>query len=214
MGDFQFLFIDVLLILPIAIFMGWSEPYPVLSKKRPTANLVSRKILTPLLGQVAICIAVQAASWLIVREQEWYIPPRVHHEKSNIKNSENTALFLTSCFEYILIGVVLSAGRPFRQPMHRNWPFMATIAAALSISTYLVVTPSQAVSKLMQLTPISTSFKATIMALGVVYLLFAWVGEQYVFQSVARFVGWAKLAISGKAKTRKQYKVIAENMRL
>ncbi|KAJ1329421.1 cation-transporting P-type ATPase 13A2 [Microdochium nivale] len=213
LGDFQFLFIDVLLILPIAIFMGWSGPSPVLSKKRPTANLVSRKVLTPLLGQITICIAVQAAAWLIVREQKWYIPPRVKHEKSNIRNSENTALFLTSCFEYILIGVVLSAGRPFRQPMYQNWPFVGTIAAALGIAVYLVATPSQAVSKLMQFTPISTSYKMTILALGVVYLLFAWVGENYVFQGLARSVGWAKLAISGKPKTRKQYKVIAEKMR-
>lgn len=156
-------------------------------------------------------------------------------------------MFLTSCFEYILIGVVLSAGRPFRQPMYQNCkcsnlcdpqlntvvslahskprlhvlltdltlkgPFVGTIAAALGIAVYLVATPSQAVSKLMQFTPISTSYKMTILALGVVYLLFAWVGENYVFQGLARSVGWAKLAISGKPKTRKQYKVIAEKMR-
>jgi cation-transporting ATPase 13A2 len=41
LGDFQFLFIDLLLILPIAIFMGWSGAYATLSRKRPTANLVS-----------------------------------------------------------------------------------------------------------------------------------------------------------------------------
>ena len=49
-----------------------------------------------------------------------YIPPHVNPDKSNIKNSENTALFLMSCFEYIFIGVVLNAGRPFRQPMNQN----------------------------------------------------------------------------------------------
>lgn len=100
--------------------VGWSGPFPVLSKKRPTADLVSRKVLTPLLGQIAICILVQAAAWLIVREQDWYIPPLVNPDKSNIDNSENTALFLMSCFEYIFIGVVLNAGRPFRQPMSQN----------------------------------------------------------------------------------------------
>jgi hypothetical protein len=49
-----------------------------------------------------------------------YIPPKVKYDKSNIKNSDNTALFLTSLFEYIFIGVVMSAGRPFRQPMTKN----------------------------------------------------------------------------------------------
>ncbi|KAK6219620.1 ATPase [Colletotrichum tabaci] len=69
LGDFQFLFIDLLLILPIAIFMSWAGPFPVLSQKRPTADLVSRKVLIPLLGQMAICIMVQAIVYVAVREQ-------------------------------------------------------------------------------------------------------------------------------------------------
>ncbi len=60
---------SVLIILAVS----WSEPYPVLSKKRPTANLVSRKVLAPLLGQMIICILIQASSLLIVQEQEWYV---------------------------------------------------------------------------------------------------------------------------------------------
>ncbi|CAJ2507776.1 Uu.00g089620.m01.CDS01 [Anthostomella pinea] len=212
LGDFQFLFIDVLLILPLAIFMGWSGPSPVLSKKRPTADLVSRKVLTPLLGQMSICILIQAAAWIIVRKQDWYIPPHVNPEKSNIKNSENTALFLMSCFEYIFIAVVMSAGRPFRQPMSQNWPFMGTILAALVLTAYMVFTPARGVRKLMQLTRISTSYKTTLLVLGVVYLVVAWTAENYVFQRLARGVGRAKLALSKKAKVRKEYKVIAERM--
>ncbi|KAI8633116.1 hypothetical protein F5Y19DRAFT_462264 [Xylariaceae sp. FL1651] len=212
LGDFQFLFIDVLLILPIAIFMGWSGPYPVLSKKRPTANLVSRKVLTPLLGQMAICILIQAAAFLIVREQEWYIPPHVNPEKSNIKNSENTALFLVSCFEYIFIGVVLNAGIPFRQSMTQNYPFMTTIIIALAISLYMVFAPARWLRKLMQLTRISTSFKITLLVLGIVYLVLAWIAENYVFQRLAHAIGKVRNKLKKKAKKRKEYKVIAEHM--
>ncbi|KAI1367396.1 hypothetical protein F5Y08DRAFT_298411 [Xylaria arbuscula] len=212
LGDFQFLFIDVLLILPIAIFMGWSGPFPVLSKKRPTANLVSRKVLTPLLGQMLICILIQAASFLIVQEQEWFIPPRVDTEKSNIKNSENTALFLVSCFEYIFIGIVLSAGRPFRQPMTQNYPFMTTIVLALAIVLYMVFTPAHWLRKLMQLTRISSSFKLTLLVLGIVYLVLAWIGENYIFQPLARAFGKAKQSITKKSKQRKEYKIINERM--
>ncbi|KAI1809165.1 hypothetical protein GGS20DRAFT_343323 [Poronia punctata] len=213
LGDFQFLFIDVLLILPIAVFMGWSGPYPVLSKKRPTANLVSRKVLTPLIGQMVICILIQAAAFLIVREQEWFIPPHVNPDKSNIKNSENTALFLVSCFEYIFIGVVLSAGRPFRQPMTKNYPFMTTIILAFAIALYMVFTPAHWLRKLMQLTRISSSFKVTLLLLGIVYLLLAWMFESFVFQRLARAIGQAKHRLTKTAKKRKEYKVINERMR-
>ena len=120
LGDFQFLFIDLALILPIAIFMSWAGPSSELCRKRPTANLVSRKVLTPLLGQMFICVLVQALVFTAVREQSWYKAPKINPDKSNIKNSENTALFLTSCLEYILAGVVLNAGRPFRQSGLKN----------------------------------------------------------------------------------------------
>ncbi len=120
LGDFQFLFIDLLLILPIAIFMGWAGPAATLCSKKPTSDLVSRKVLVPLLGLMSICIAVQGAAYLTVREQSWYTPPRIGHDESDIKNSENTSLFLISCFEYIFSGVVLNAGPPFREDTHRN----------------------------------------------------------------------------------------------
>lgn len=71
LGDFQFLYIDLLLILPIAIFMGWTGPYPVLSRKRPTASLVSRKVLTPLLGQIFITVMVQLIGFEYVHKQSW-----------------------------------------------------------------------------------------------------------------------------------------------
>ena len=56
-----------------AIVVGWTGAYPVLCRKRPTANLVSRKVLIPLLGQIAICILIQAVGFQAVRRQPWYV---------------------------------------------------------------------------------------------------------------------------------------------
>lgn len=121
--------------------VGWTGPYPELSRKRPTADLVSRKVLTPLLGQIMLCVLTQFVAYKTVQLQSWLVqdffflnsyqdnqsdfhyrfkPPRVDLEKSNIENSENTALFLVSCFQYILMSVVLSVGPPFRKPMKSN----------------------------------------------------------------------------------------------
>ncbi|KAI1636923.1 hypothetical protein F4809DRAFT_641003 [Biscogniauxia mediterranea] len=213
LADFQFLYIDIVLILPIAIFMGWSGPFPTLSRKRPTADLVSRKVLTPLMGQMVLCILIQTIAWFIVRKQDWYIPPQVNPDKSNSRNSENTALFLVSCFEYIFIGVVMNAGKPFRQPMTQNWPFMSTIIVTLTLTAYMVFSPARSIKKLMELTPVSHSFKLTVVLLGLTYLLLSWVAENYVFPRLARAIGHARVALgSGKAKKRKEYKVIAERM--
>jgi cation-transporting ATPase 13A2 len=120
LGDFQFLYIDLALILPIAIFMGWTGPYPYLARKRPTASLVSRKVLTPLLGQIVITVVVQLVGWILVQRQEWYHPPVLDKNHSNARNSQNTTLFLLSCYLYILSAIVLSVGPPFREKMSRN----------------------------------------------------------------------------------------------
>lgn len=213
LGDFQFLFIDLLLILPIAIFMGWAGPAKTLYEKRPTANLVSRKVLTPLLGLMSICIAVQAMAYVTVKEQPWYVPPKVKHEKSNIKNSENTALFLTSCFEYIFAGVVLNAGAPFRQPTVKNWPFTATVSLVLLVTALMVLQPAHWLRKLMQLTKMSLDYELFLVGLGMLFLILAWAFDRHVATKLAKLVGRAKDRITGTSKQRKQYKIIQEQMR-
>ncbi|KAK0720470.1 hypothetical protein B0H67DRAFT_576197 [Lasiosphaeris hirsuta] len=212
LGDFQFLFIDLALILPIAVFMSWGGPFPELSRKRPTADLVSRKVLTPLLGHICICILIQTIVFIAVREQDWFIPPKINPEKSNIENSENTALFLTSCFEYIFAGIVLNAGRPFRQPATQNWPFVATIGVVLLITSYMVGDTAYWLQHLMQLTYMSWDFKFFIGALGLLYLGLAWTGENVIFHRLARLIGQGREKFMHQVKTRKQYKVIQERM--
>ena len=57
---------------------------------------------------------------LFANEYKRFIPPQLDTQKSNIRNSENTTLFLISCFQYIFSGIVLSIGPPFRQSMRNN----------------------------------------------------------------------------------------------
>ncbi|KAF9998130.1 hypothetical protein BGZ65_006344, partial [Modicella reniformis] len=75
LGDFEFLYIDLLLIVPIAVFMCRTEAFPALSPKRPTAKLVSKKVLTSLIGQMIIQGCFQAVLFYLVRRQPWYQPP-------------------------------------------------------------------------------------------------------------------------------------------
>ncbi|KAH6622255.1 P-type ATPase-like protein [Boeremia exigua] len=211
LGDFQFLFIDLALILPIAVFMGWSGAAPVLARKRPTANLVSRKVLVPLLGQMALCIATQAIAFTAVRRQPWYQPPVLDPEHSNSLNSQNTALFLVSCFQYTLSAVVLSVGRPYREPMSRNLPFVTTVFVALAASTYMLFDPADAVMRAMELTGMDSGFKVFLLGLGLGNFGVAWVAEGLLFPGLAKWVGVLKERVAGK-RERKAYKVIRESM--
>lgn len=215
LGDFQFLFIDLFLILPIAIFMGWTGPYHQLSIKKPTASLVSRKVLIPLLGHVVVSILVQAVGFEIVQRQSWYLPPQLDTEESNIENSQNTVLFLISCFQYILSAVVLSKGKPFRESMSHNLPFVVTIIAAILFSVYMLVDPSEGFSEFMQLTWLSNGFKVFILVLSAGGFACSWFGEDFVFPALARGVGRVKdRVMPGARKVRKEYKLYNEQMRI
>ncbi|KAM3513218.1 hypothetical protein MY11210_003160 [Beauveria gryllotalpidicola] len=213
LGDFQFLFIDMLLILPIAIFMGWAGPARILHMKRPISGLVSRKVLTPLLGLMAICIAVQAIAYITVREQSWYIPPVVGHDESDIKNSENTALFLTSCFEYVFSGVILNAGPPFRERTANNWPFITTILLTLAITLFMISGSSKWLNELMELTKMPWEYRLFLVGLGLLYLGVGWVFERHAATSLSRFFGKIKIAATGNQKQGKQYKKIRDGLR-
>lgn len=214
LGDFQFLFIDLALILPIAIFMGWTGPYPVLSQKRPTASLVSRKVLTPLIGQIAICILIQAVGFKAVQNQTWYIPPKLNREKSNIKNSQNTTLFLISCYQYILSAIVLSVGKPFRQSMRHNLPFVITMVVATLLASYMLFDPTEWLTTLMQLTWMSVPFRIFIVVLALGGFVIAYTAERFFLPRLARIIGKVKQKWSAKdSKKRKEYKVIADSMR-
>ena len=215
LGDFQFLFIDLALILPIAIFMGWTSAYPELSKKRPTASLVSRKVLTPLLGQIVICILVQLVAFETVQEQPWYQPPKLDKEKSSVDNSQNTALFLVSCFSYALSGVVLSVGRPFRQSMNTNVPFCVTLSFALFISLYMLLDPAEWLSSFMDLTEMSLDYELFLLILALAGFAVAYLAEQYIFPGMAKSIGRLKKVVRpSHQKKRKQYKVIKEDIDL
>lgn len=212
LGDFQFLFIDLFLLPPIAILMGWAGPSTTLSRKRPVTDLVSRKILVPLLGLMCICIAGQAIAWVTVREQPWYIPPIVESDGSDVANSENTALFLTSCFQYIFAGVVLNAGRPFRQSITRNWPFMVTVALTFFAAAYMLFGPARWLYSLMELTKTSLDYQFFVVLLSFVFLAVAWTFDRYVAARIAKGLGMLKKKVTGREKARKEYKVIDEGM--
>ncbi|KAL1919402.1 uncharacterized protein VTP21DRAFT_2095 [Calcarisporiella thermophila] len=188
LGDFQFLYIDLFLILPIAVFMGRTGAYPKIFPKQPTASLVSKKVLTSLIGQVLIQGLFQMLLFFAVRAQPWYTPPVYDPEGQNILCFENTTLFLFSCFQYILIAVVFSVGPPYRKPMWTNGPFVITTGLLLLLTTALILAPANTIP-LMELVPEPLIWRMFIGVAGVGYFALAYGCEKYWFPPLSRFIG-------------------------
>ena len=125
-------------------------------------------------------------------------------------------MFLTRSFQYIFSAVVLSVGKPYREPMGRNLPFITTIFVTLAITLYMLFDPAAWVMSAMELTFLDTQFKVFILVLGLGNFAAAYVGENMLFPGLSKWIGVAKVRFggSGMQKKRKEYKIIAEGMRM
>ncbi|KAG7711194.1 hypothetical protein KL949_001750 [Ogataea haglerorum] len=139
LGDFQFLYIDMFLIIPLAVFMAWSKPFDKLCPKRPTANLMSPKILIPLLGNICVLFCFQFSIWRSLKEadESWYRPP-VPGDDDEVQCSDNTVLFLFANFQYIMVAMLLTVGPPYREPAAKNYPFITTVFTTSILSAALM----------------------------------------------------------------------------
>uniref|UniRef100_A0A4W6DSU8 Polyamine-transporting ATPase 13A3 n=1 Tax=Lates calcarifer TaxID=8187 RepID=A0A4W6DSU8_LATCA len=154
LGDFQFLFIDIAIILLIVFTMSLNPAWKELVSRRPPSGLISGPLLFSVLTQILICLGFQTITFLWVRQQPWYtvwtpltdICNQSEHmnmsdlndtevDDHNIQNFENTSLFYVSSFQYLIVAIVFSKGKPFRQPSYKNWPF---VLSALSLYFFLL----------------------------------------------------------------------------
>ena len=120
LGDWQYLYIDLLLIIPLGITMSMTEPCDELSKTIPVGNLISSFVLLSVVLQIMIQGVFQTSVYLLLRGQSWFEELDPHNDK-NIECQENSTLFFMSIPLYIYIVIVYSVGKPFRKSMFSNY---------------------------------------------------------------------------------------------
>ncbi|TID19222.1 hypothetical protein CANINC_003792 [Pichia inconspicua] len=190
LGDFQFLYIDLALIIPIAIFMSWSKPYHKLAKKKPSANLISAKIIVPLLGNILLLLVGQLIPFLHLKyaRYPWYVPP-VPGADDEVKSTDNTFLFLFANFQYIFVACILAAGPPYREPAKKNIPFIVTIFVTSLTSVLLMfIDPESFLGNLMDLTWISFSVKIEILITALINYELLYLAKKYLFGNISKLI--------------------------
>ncbi|KAH7915166.1 hypothetical protein BJ138DRAFT_1122835 [Hygrophoropsis aurantiaca] len=220
LGDFQFLYIDLFIIIPVAVSMGRTLPYPKVYPKRPTASLVSKKVLASLVGQIIITSAVQFWTFFWVRQQEWYSPPpsgdtsnRGNHLQAT--NFENSTLFLVSCFQYILVAAVFSIGPPYRKSMWTNGWLMLSIITLSLFSLLVLLWPPKPLGLILQLMPLPFSGRAWLVLFVGVNVVLSLAFEQWATQPISQVIGGLLNWRRGKRRMRegKAYKAVEGGMR-
>lgn len=218
LGDFQFLYIDLFIILPVAVAMGRTLPYPRIVPKRPTANLISKKVLVSLFGQIIITSGLQFIVFWRVRAQSWYEAPIIDIDELETQNYENTALFLVSSFQYVFVAATFSVGPPYRKPMFSNPLLVACLAILGAFSTYVLFVTSGPVFRLLELMPLPREFHLELMLLVISNVVISVLFETHGAARVARWWGQQLKKMrklrggSGQGGKQKLYKALASAM--
>uniref|UniRef100_A0ABM5EJN6 Polyamine-transporting ATPase 13A3-like n=1 Tax=Pogona vitticeps TaxID=103695 RepID=A0ABM5EJN6_9SAUR len=72
LGDVQYLFIDVAIILSLAFTMSLNRAWKELVPQRPPSSLVSPQLLLSVLTQILLSLSFQVGAFLLVQSQPWY----------------------------------------------------------------------------------------------------------------------------------------------
>ncbi|KAJ1645492.1 hypothetical protein LPJ64_002927 [Coemansia asiatica] len=207
----QYLFIDLFTILPIAVCMDRSKPYSRLVPKRPSASLTSKKVLTSLLGNVALVIAFQVALFFIAEAQPWYRKPQPEDpsDPDSVPNKcdLSTAIFLFSLFQYLFTGIVFNIGPPYREPAFRNYIYLAVVVLLIAFDMWMLLAPVKGFYSLFNLEHTTVGWRFLILGMAAANFVACYLCEKFVFPRIAmplakvfRLAKWLLWSIYSRAR--------------
>jgi cation-transporting P-type ATPase 13A2 len=137
LGNWQYLYQDLIIVFPLTIFMGATTANKELSVKRPSAQLTSLVNILGLAGHVGIILSFQVFVFLYTQKQPGYYRP------SNPNNTpdafETTALYYYSNFQYLIIAALFALGRPFKASPLTNRKLTAWWLLMILVSLILLL---------------------------------------------------------------------------
>jgi cation-transporting ATPase 13A2 len=182
----QFLFIDIFLILNFASFFGKTRAYDHLHKDPPMTSLLSFIPLASILLFMVVTVAVQTFAYYHIQTYDWFIP-FVFNPSNTILYScyENYAVYSVSMFQYIIMAVVFSKGRPYRKPIYTNYIFLFAIFVMIAICAYVTVDPATWIVDSLELVmPPLYDGRVAILVMAVVNFAVSVIMEEVIVEGV------------------------------
>ncbi|CAG9762834.1 unnamed protein product [Ceutorhynchus assimilis] len=208
LGDFQFLFIDLIITTTLAVTMGRQGPSKILGAKRPMSSLVSPKNLVPLILQIVACAFFQLAALYYLYQQKWFEPIPDQGQDEIVVSWENTVLFTVSCYQYVILAWQFSKGKPFRKSVLTNFWFILNVVSLTAFVTWMMLSPCKKIAEIMELMPYKDleqrSFRYLLVLFPVAHFLASGFIEMFMSDRV-----WLKKlfqCVSCKTRPKNKYK--------
>ena len=194
LGDWQYLYIDLIQIFALALVMGYTKPYSRLAVRRPSANLVNPINLISCAVHIVLVITFQVCSYLLLRTTLWYVPadlvPKAAFDDSYLTSFEDSVIFAFSTFQYLILAFVFSVGPPYRMPFYTNIYFLVCFIILTLLSLVFTFLPGYHLNILNQIYNFvqikyiySWTFKLGLVLFAGVHLCVSTIVEDFIVQT-------------------------------
>uniref|UniRef100_A0A8C3L209 Cation-transporting ATPase n=1 Tax=Chrysolophus pictus TaxID=9089 RepID=A0A8C3L209_CHRPC len=232
-GNYQFLFQDLAITTVIGMTMSFTEAYPKLVPYRPPSQLISPPLLLSVILNILFSLGMQIFGFLMVQKQPWYSKTDIHSAclsvNSHIENSssasslvfhgmrdgdptevdngyksyENTTVWLLSTINCLIIALVFSKGRPFRQPIYTNYVFILVLVGQLGVCLFLVFADIDDLYSKMDLVCTPTMWRISMVMMLAVTLAVSFLVEEAIIENRAL---WLLLKRTFRYHSKSHYK--------
>jgi magnesium-transporting ATPase (P-type) len=181
--DFEFLYVDLILITTFSITFSRTEPYHDLVSERPLVSLISVGPILAIVTQIMLVIAAQTFMFYHVMDQPWFVPYKDNPD-NNYRCQENAAVFLMSAYQYIILAVTFSKGAPFRKSIFSNWLFLLNLLGGLALTVWITMYPTEPISNLLELELLpSMKYRAFFIGVAFVNFVLSYIVEAFVIDN-------------------------------
>ncbi|XP_030072450.1 probable cation-transporting ATPase 13A4 isoform X1 [Microcaecilia unicolor] len=156
-GNNQFLVHDFAVMFVIFLTMSSTHAYPKLAPYRPPGQLISPPMLLSVIFNICFSVAMETYAFVVVQQQPWYsatdmssgCPGRNSSMSSNYSSQpfgqgiahisyESTTLWLITANHFVIIAFVFSKGKPFRQPVYKNYIFVCALLVEVAFTLFII----------------------------------------------------------------------------
>uniref|UniRef100_A0A8D1C6W3 Cation-transporting P-type ATPase N-terminal domain-containing protein n=1 Tax=Sus scrofa TaxID=9823 RepID=A0A8D1C6W3_PIG len=160
LSNYQFLFQDLAITTLIGVTMNLNGAYPKLVPFRPAGRLISPPLLLSVILNILLSLAMHIVGFILVQRQPWYsvgmhsactvqnetlpkltISPTAPEKSGSngvFTSFENTTTWFLGTINCIIVALVFSKGKPFRQPTYKNYIFVLVLLIQLSVCLFIL----------------------------------------------------------------------------
>jgi len=117
----------------------------------------------------------------------WFSPLVPDPETKNISCFENTAVFEVANFQYLIVAFIFIDGKPFRQPIYKNYLYIGVIIILECLCIVIVFRAPDFLISFLELTIFPSHFQWLIFLLSVINFIVSIVYERIFIRLADRY---------------------------